>query len=347
LRAGAWPSRRVGDNLADLEAQLASTRHGVLAIERLAAEHGGEVVRDELQGILTRSSALMKARLHRLALDKTVGSCFDDGTPLRLRILAAGDHLRLDFSGTGAVHPGNLNATPAIVRSAVLFVLRLWLGEDVPLNEGLLEEVEVVIPTGLLAPDFGKDPFHAPAVVGGNVETSQRITDLLLEALDLAANGPGTMNNFLFGDQSFGYYETIAGGSGAGPRHAGSSGRHVHMTNTAITDPEVMEHRYPVRLRRYELRRGSGGEGQRRGGDGVVREVEFLRPLVVSFLTERRACGPRGLHGGGDGLPGRQTRIHPDGREEELPGAITYAAGAGERVVIETPGGGGWGCPRE
>ena len=154
------------------------------------------------------------------------------------------------------------------------------------------------------------------------------------------------MNNFLFGDGSFGYYETLAGGSGAGPSHHGSSGRHVHMTNTAITDPELLEHRFPVRLWKYEIRHGSGGAGGHRGGDGMIREVEFLKPLVVSFLTERRASGPRGLHGGKDGQPGSQTRIHPDGREELLPGAVTYQAVAGERVVIRTPGGGGWGSPQ-
>jgi 5-oxoprolinase (ATP-hydrolysing) len=251
--------------------------------------------------------------------------------------------MRIDFSGTGAVHPRNLNATPAIVRSVVLYVLRLWLGENVPLNEGLLEAVDIVIPPGLLAPRFGDDPSLAPAVVGGNVETSQRLADLLLEALDLAANGPGTMNNFLFGDETFGYYETLAGGSGAGPHHPGASGRHVHMTNTAITDPEILEHRFPVRLWKYGIRRGSGGAGKHYGGDGVVREVEFLKTLTVSFLTERRLAGPRGTAGGGQGSPGCQTRIMPGGTEEPLPGAVTYQAQAGERVRIETPGGGGWG----
>jgi 5-oxoprolinase (ATP-hydrolysing) len=251
--------------------------------------------------------------------------------------------MTLDFTGCGGVHPRNLNATPAIVRSTVLYALRLWLGGDLPLNEGLLDAVGIVIPPGLLAPDFGGDPARAPAVVGGNVETSQRLTDLLLEALGLAANGPGTMNNFLFGDGGFGYYETLAGGAGAGPGHPGASGRHVHMTNTAITDPELLEQRFPVRLWKYEIRRGSGGAGLRAGGDGVIREVGFLKPLVVSFLTERRLAGPRGFEGGGDGRPGRQLRVHPDGRREVLPGAVTYQAAAGERVVIETPGGGGWG----
>lgn len=343
LRDAPWPSRRISDNLADLEAQLASIHHGTHALERLAAEHGGKIVRDELRGILDRSAALMAGRLGGQSLDQRVATTLDDGTPLNLRLTAEDGRMRLDFSGSGGVHPRNLNATPAIVRSAVLFALRLWLGEDIPLNEGLLEAVEIIIPPGILSPDFGGNPATAPAVVGGNVETSQRLTDLLLEALGLAANGPGTMNNFLFGDGGFGYYETLAGGSGAGPRHDGSSGRHVHMTNTAITDPELMELRFPVRLWKYEIRRGSGGVGGHRGGDGVVREVGFLKPLVVSFLTERRRAGPRGMAGGGDGEPGSQMRIHPDGCEEVLPGAITYQAAAGERVVIRTPGGGGWG----
>jgi 5-oxoprolinase (ATP-hydrolysing) len=345
LRDAPWPSRRISDNLADLEAQLASIHHGVRTLEDLAAAHGGEIVRNELRGILDRSAVLMAGRLRGLTLDRTVTSSFDDGTPLQLRLTAGNGKLVLDFTGTGDVHPRNLNATPAIVRSAVLFALRLWIGEDVPLNEGLLEAVETVIPPGILSPAFGDDPAHAPAVVGGNVETSQRLTDLLLEALDLAANGPGTMNNFLFGDERFGYYETLAGGSGAGPHHDGNSGRHVHMTNTAITDPEVMEHRFPVRLWKYGIRRNSGGAGKHQGGDGVIREVGFLRPLVVSFLTERRMAGPRGLDGGKDGSPGKQVRVHPDGSREVLPGAVTYRAEAGERVVIETPGGGGFGTP--
>ncbi len=346
LRDAQWPSRRISDNLADLEAQLASIHHGVHATERLCTEHGGRVVRLEIRGILGPSTALMTKRLTGVSLDRTVTTILDDGTPLQLRLSAADGRMCFDFTGSGGVHPRNLNATPAIVRSAVLFALRLWLGEDVPLNEGLLFAVEIIIPPGILSPDFGDDPATAPAVVGGNVETSQRLTDLLLEALGLAANGPGTMNNFLFGDGSFGYYETLAGGSGAGPSHHGSSGRHVHMTNTAITDPELLEHRFPVRLWKYEIRHGSGGAGGHRGGDGMIREVEFLKPLVVSFLTERRASGPRGLHGGKDGQPGSQTRIHPDGREELLPGAVTYQAVAGERVVIRTPGGGGWGSPQ-
>ena len=347
LLGATWPTRRISDNLADLEAQLASIHYGVEAIGSLAAAHGGETLVEELRRILDHSAALMARRLRRResVASAKVESALDDGTPLRLRIEQSGDRLKIDFTGTGEVHPRNLNATPAIVRSTVLFALRLWLGEDVPLNEGLLDAVDIIIPPGLLAPDFHGDPTKAPAVVGGNVETSQRLADLLLEALGLAANGPGTMNNFLFGDERFGYYETIGGGSGAGPHHAGCPGKQVHMTNTAITDPEVLEQRMPVRLWRHEIRRGSGGAGRHPGGDGVIRELEFLKPLTVSFLTGRRTSAPRGLAGGHDGRPGRQTRIHLDGRAEFLPGAITYQAAPGERVCIETPGGGAWGAP--
>jgi len=347
LLGATWPTRRVADNLADLEAQLAAIQHGVGEIARLAAVHGGGVIADELRRILDQSAALMARRLAELGNRpaRGVDAALDDGTPLRLRVESRDGRLRLDFGGSGAVHPGNLNATPAIVRSTVLFALRLWLDEDVPLNEGLLDAVDIVIPPGLLAPDFPGDPAVAPAVVGGNVETSQRLADLLLEALDLAANGPGTMNNFLFGDESFGYYETLGGGSGGGPCHEGCAGRQVHMTNTALTDPEVLEQRLPVRLWRHGIRRGSGGAGRQPGGDGVVREIEFLEALTVSFLTGRRCSAPRGLAGGADGQAGRQTRVHPDGRTEVLPGVVTYPAAAGERVIVETPGGGGWGAP--
>jgi len=341
LREASYPSRRPGDNLADVEAQLAACHQGRRALEQLARQHGAGVVRGELEGIVSRSAAMMRRRLSRVAGGGRVVSALDDGSPLAVSVEFGGGCMRIDFSGSGAVHPGNLNATPAIVRSVTLYALRLWIDEDVTLNEGLLEPVEIVLPAGFLNPDFGRDP--APAVVGGNVETSQRVADTLLEALGLAANGPGTMNNFLFGNERFGYYETIAGGAGAGPGFDGASGRHVHMTNTALTDPEVLEHRYPIRVWAHGIREGSGGAGRFRGGDGVRREIEFLEPLTVSFLTQRRTSAPRGMEGGGDGQPGRQLRVTPVGRET-LPGCCTYDAAAGERVVIETPGGGGWGA---
>lgn len=343
LRESSYPSRRPEDNLADAEAQLAACHFARDALLALADEYGVDAVKGQLDDVLVRSARLMENRLSQVSLDRVAVGTLDDGSEIRVALRTDGPRLNVDFSGSAEEHPGNLNATPAIVRSVLLYSLRLWLGDDVPLNEGLLESVELRIPRGMLNPDFSGAPEVSPAVVGGNVETSQRIADLLLDALGVSANGPGTMNNFLFGDDGFGYYETLAGGAGAGPRHRGASGRHVHMTNTALTDPELMEQRYPVRVVRHAIRRGSGGKGMHDGGDGVLREIEFEKPVTVSFLTQRRTTRPEGSHGGGDGMSGRQVRIHPDGTEEELDGVVTYQAGAGERVRIETPGGGGWG----
>jgi len=201
-----------------------------------------------------------------------------------------------------------------------------------------MRAVDLDLPPCFLNPVFDEDASRCPAVVGGNVETSQRVVDTLLRALGVQACSQGTMNNFLFGDAGFGYYETICGGSGAGPGYDGTAGVHTHMTNTAITDPEILEQRYPVRLHRFSLRPGSGGEGRWRGGDGIVREVEFLRPLEVSLLTQHRVEAPYGLAGGGDGACGRQTL-----NGTELPGITAFSAQPGDRLVIETPGGGGWG----
>ena len=343
LRQASYPSRRPADNLADVEAQLAACRFGRAALEGLIESHGAELVRREIAGITGRTAALMAGKLEGADFSVSARTVLDDGTPLVVRIGINGGRMLVDFSGSGPVHPGNLNATPAIVRSVLLYVLRLWIGEDVPLNEGLLDVVDLELPPGLLNPEFGDDPSEAPAVVGGNVELSQRLADLLCEALGICANGPGTMNNLLFGDESFGYYETLGGGAGAGPGFDGTSGRQVHMTNTALTDPEVLEYGHPVRVLRHGLRRGSGGGGRWRGGDGVVRELRFLAPLVVSFLTQRRSSGPSGRAGGGDGLPGAQWRIDGDGRETVLPGICTVTVEAGDTIRVETPGGGGWG----
>jgi 5-oxoprolinase (ATP-hydrolysing) len=229
------------------------------------------------------------------------------------------------------------------VRSAVLYVMRLMLQEDLPLNEGLLEPVEMIMPISLLNPIFTGDPANDPAVVGGNVEVSQRFVDTLIKALDLQACSQGTMNNFLFGGDQFGYYETIAGGSGAGEGYDGAHALHTHMTNTAITDPEIIEQRYPVRLRQFAIRRDSGGAGEWRGGDGVIREFEFIKPLTVSLLTQHRVEAPFGLHGGSPGQTGQQTLLR-DGQSTKLAGCTTFEAQAGDRVILETPGGGGWGA---
>lgn len=338
------PSRCVEDNMADLAAQAAANRHGVAALQALAKDHGAGEVRRQMENLYARAAAILRARLQGVGTTSCSGAdVLDDGTPVQVGVRCDGERLTLDFTGSGDVHPGNLNAVPAIVRSAVLYVLRAWVDEPIPLNEGLLKEVEILIPPGLLNPPFTDDPTTCPAVVGGNVETSQRVVDVLLMALGLQANGQGTMNNILFGTEAFGYYETIGGGSGAGPGWDGMSGTHVHMSNTAITDPEILERRYPVRIRSFRRRTGSGGQGKWRGGEGLVREFEFLEPMTVSLLTQRRTVAPHGAGAGEDGQPGNQWLIDPDGREEPLEGITTLEIRPGQRIRIETPGGGGWG----
>ena len=211
----------------------------------------------------------------------------------------------------------------------------------------MLAPLEVRIPRSVLDPPSNDDPALAPAVVGGNVETSQRVTDVILGALGLAAASQGTMNNLTFGDATFGYYETICGGAGAGPGFAGADAVHTHMTNTRLTDVEVLESRFPVRVVRFEIRRGSGGRGRWRGGDGCRRELEFTAPLQVSILSQRRTTRPFGCAGGEDGAAGRNTlhRAGERGEGEDVGGVATFEVGPGDRLVIETPGGGGWGGP--
>jgi 5-oxoprolinase (ATP-hydrolysing) len=267
----------------------------------------------------------------------------DDGSPLVATFTIEGNRAVLDFAGTGPVHPGNLNATPAIVHSVTMYVMRLLVDVELPLNEGLLEPVEIRIPPSLLDPGYEADPEECPAVVGGNVETSQRLTDTLIEALSLAGCSQGTMNNLSFGDDDFGYYETVGGGSGAVEGFAGASGVHTHMTNTKITDPEVIEHRYPVRLHQFAIRTGSGGAGRWRGGDGLIREIEFLAALELSILSQHRVSAPFGMAGGSSGAVGRQAIIGPDGSRREIEGIDGCDVAAGDRLILETPGGGGYG----
>jgi 5-oxoprolinase (ATP-hydrolysing) len=348
LAGGAHPSRSIDDNLADLAAAVAANHRGAEMLRALAREHGRGAVAEYMGALKRRAEAGIRDALRRIpdgayeALER-----LDDGSPLRVRIDVAGDRATIDFAGSSDVHPGNLNATPAIVRSVVLYVLRLLVDEPLPLNEGLLRAVELIVPPGLLNPPFGTDPSLDPAVVGGNTEVSQRLTDTLLKALGVAACSQGTMNNVLWGSDRFGYYETVCGGTGAGPGWDGASAVHSHMTNTRITDPEVVEHRYPVRVERFGIRAGSGGAGARRGGDGAVRELTFLEPMSLSVLTQHRAEGPYGVGGGAPGAPGRQRVIRASGEVLELGSVDGTEVGAGDRLLLETPGGGGWGVAED
>jgi 5-oxoprolinase (ATP-hydrolysing) len=252
----------------------------------------------------------------------------------------------IDFTGSAPVTDGNLNANRAIVTAAVIYVMRLLVDEDIPLNHGVLRPIDIVLPNCFLNPAPGRTPDTSPAVAGGNVETSQRVVDVLLGALGIAAASQGTMNNVVFGDATFGYYETICGGSGATAAGPGASAVQVHMTNTRLTDPEILERRYPVRVREFSIRRGSGGAGRHRGGDGVVRRLEFLRPLTLSLLTQRRGPhAPYGVAGGWPGTVGRNHLISPRGITADLPGICQIDVSTGDSLQIETPGGGGFGRP--
>jgi 5-oxoprolinase (ATP-hydrolysing) len=327
-------SRSPADNIADLTAQVSANRHGVAAIREMVASSSVATVANHMEGLYQRATGILARSLTGFS-DCRAADQMDDGSVIQVA-MSCHDKLRIDFTGSAGTHPGNLNATPAIVRSAVLYALRLWVNEDIPLNEGLLENVEIITEVGILDPPLTADPTTCPAVVGGNIETSQRIVDVLLQALGIQANGQGTMNNFLFGNDRFGFYETMGGGAGAGPGWNGRSGCHVHMSNTAITDVEILEERYPVRVREFAIRRGSGGEGTWKGGDGLIREIEFLEAMTVSLLTQRRTRGPQP-----NGQPGRQQHFHA-GEWQELKGITSVEVVLGDRIRIETPGGGGW-----
>ena len=342
LKQPPYPTRNVTDNLADLHAQLAANLQGAARLRQLAAESPTPLP-ELMSGILEHSAEVMRLQIGKLPETCEALETLDDGAVIRVKLSRRDQRLHLSFDGTSPVHAGNLNATAAIVRSAVLYVLRVLLRTDLPLNEGILEPIDFDLPVCLLNPEFSGDPSKDPAVVGGNVEISQRLVDTLFKALHLQACSQGTMNNLLFGDATFGYYETIGGGAGAGPDYPGASGLHTHMTNTAITDPEILEQRFPVRLRQFSLRSSSGGKGHMPGGDGLIRDFEFLRPLTVSLLTQHRREGPFGLEGGGPGQPGQQTLIRPDGTTEILPSSAKLDVQPHDRLRLETPGGGAWG----
>jgi 5-oxoprolinase (ATP-hydrolysing) len=345
LREAVHPSRSSRENLIDLEAQVASLRRGSELFHELAGRHGVHTVTGYMEDLLQSASELVGGLVEGGAFPVgRVRQELDDGTVIEVACRPVERGLIFDFSGSSPVHDGNLNATPAIVRSCVLYVVRVFVNQPMPLNEGLLEHIQIILPESFLNPDFSS-AGKAPAVVGGNVETSQQIVEALVRLLGMQAGSQGTMNNLLFGDSTFGYYETIGGGGGAGDGFDGSCGMHVHMTNTAITDPEILEYRYPVLCREFSLRVGAGGAGRWRGGDGLVRELTFRRPVSLSLLGQSRRHPPPGAAGGHPGQCGRNRLVCADGRVEDLPGVVSLDLKAGDTIRLETPGGGGWGRP--
>jgi 5-oxoprolinase (ATP-hydrolysing) len=345
LLSGPYPTRNVDDNLADIAAQIAANHQGARDLLALMERYSTPVVAAYMRHIQAAAEQKMRAALARLSggMYRFVDR-LDDGSPIAVTITVAGDEATIDFSGSGPVVPGNLNANRAIVTAAVMYCLRLLIQEDIPLNQGVLAPVRLVLPEGLLNPSRGPSAEQSAAIAGGNVETSQRVVDAVLGALGLAAASQGTMNNLLFGNGAMGYYETICGGAGATAEAEGASAIHTHMTNTRATDPEVLERRWPVRLREFSIRRGSGGAGRHGGGDGVVRRLEFLADLEVSILSQRRGPYlPYGLEGGDPGAPGRNILQRSDGSKEILGGIAYFRVHPGDCLTIETPGGGGFG----
>ncbi|KPM41857.1 Uncharacterized protein C11D3.15 [Neonectria ditissima] len=348
---GCQGTRCLKDNISDIKAQAAANHRGSQLIHGLIDDYGLEVVQfymEEIQGAAERAVRDMLRTIYKSTDGKALEAVdfMDDGTPIQLRVSideASGGAI-FDFEGTGPEAYGNWNAPIAICHSAIIFALRCMVSMDMPLNQGAIRPIDVRIPESSLL-----RPSEDAAVCAGNVLTSQRIVDVIFKAFKAVAASQGCMNNLTFGtddaENGFGYYETICGGSGGGPTWDGTSGVHTNMTNTRITDPEVLERRYPVILRKFCLREGSGGAGAHPGGDGIIRELEFSIPTKVSILSERRTYSPYGLEGGGVGGKGQNLWVKKSGRVINLGGKNTAMMAAGDRIVVKSPGGGGWGTP--
>jgi 5-oxoprolinase (ATP-hydrolysing) len=339
--SGRYPARNVAQNMADLRAMIAANEKGVQELRKQVAHFGLEVVQAYMRHVQDNAEEAVR-RVIEVLDDGAFAYEMDNGAVIRVRI--ATDRARrratIDFTGTSPQLPDNFNAPSAVCMAAVLYVFRTLVDDDIPLNAGCLKPLDVIIPEGsLLRPHF------PAAVVAGNVETSQCITDALYGALGKMASAQGTMNNFTFGNERYQYYETIAGGSGAGAGFNGTDVVQTHMTNSRLTDPEVLEWRFPVLLESYSIRRGSGGRGRWRGGDGGTRRVRFLEPMTASILSGHRRTVPYGLAGGLPGEQGRNRVERADGRRVELGGSDRAELAAGDVFVIETPGGGGFGPP--
>ncbi len=341
LAASRWPARNADRNLADLRAQLAANARGADEVRRALRHWGLPTLVRAMRDVQDNAAAAVAAAI--VALGDRRGRRevpMDDGPRIvvEVELDATLGRARIDFSGTSAAGAHNFNAPRAVCLAAVLYVFRTLVERPIPLNEGCLEPLEIVIPPGSLL-----DPPPGSAVVAGNVETSQVIVDALYGALGVLAASQGTMNNLTFGDAALQYYETIAGGSGAGAGFDGCDAVQTHMTNSRLTDPEILEQRYPVRVREFAIRRVSGGRGRHRGGDGARRRIEFLAPMEGAMLANRRVTRPFGLHGGGEGEPGATRLIRMDGRVETLPACAAFRVDAGDAIEVSTPGGGGWG----
>ncbi len=338
-----YPARNPDQNIADLTAQVAANETGARELHRLIREFGRDIVIAYMGHVRANAAEAVRRALLSLK-DGAFAYEMDDGAKIAVAIAIdrAALRARIDFTGTSPQRPNNFNAPSAIAKAAVLYVFRCLIDDDIPMNEGCLEPLDIIIPQGsMLAPKY------PAAVVAGNVETSQAIVDTLFGALGIMAAAQGTMNNLTFGNARYQYYETIAGGSGAGPDFDGTDAVQTHMTNSRLTDPEVLEWRFPVLVEDFRIRRGSGGAGRHKGGDGVIRRLRFREAMEVAILSGHRRIAPYGLAGGKPGALGRNSVERSDGRSEILEGTDRRSLDPGDAIVIETPGGGGYGAPVE
>ena len=339
LGSGKYPARNPDQNIADLQAQIAACNKGVQELRRIVGHFGLEVVHAYMGHVQDNAEEQVRRVLDRLA-DGSFTYPFDDGSEINVKITVDKEErtATIDFTGTTDQLPNNFNAPSAVCRAAVLYVFRTLVQDEIPMNEGCLKPLKLVIPEGSML-----NPVYPAAVVAGNVETSQGITDCLYGATGVMAGAQGTMNNLTFGNARYQYYETLAGGSGAGRDFDGTDAIHTHMTNSRLTDPEVLEFRFPVMLESFEIRRGSGGKGKHRGGDGTVRRLRFMEEMTASILSSHRKVPNFGLEGGEPGALGHNWVQREDGSVEELTGTDKAEMKPGDVFVVETPGGGGFG----
>jgi 5-oxoprolinase (ATP-hydrolysing) len=339
LRSGTWPARDPQQTIADLRAQIAANEKGVQELRAMVTQFGRATVAAYMKHVQDNAEESVRRVITALK-DGAFTLDLDNGARVAVKVTvhAQQREATIDFSGTSAQLPNNFNAPKAVTMAAVLYVFRTLVDDDIPLNAGCLKPLHVIVPEGCML-----NPRHPAAVVAGNVETSSCVTNALYGALGVMAASQCTMNNFTFGNQTHQYYETISGGSGAGPGFNGTSVVQTHMTNSRLTDPEVLEFRFPVQLDSYEIRSGSGGVGRWRGGDGGVRRVRFLEPMTASILSNGRKVPAFGGDGGEPGALGINRVERRDGGVEVLGHIGSAAMQPGDVFVIETPGGGGWG----
>ena len=342
LTAGPFPARSPSRNIGDLKAQIAACQTGAAAVLALIKDHGDQTVARYMRFVQANAEASVRRAVTRLTNGHAVVP-IDGGGKIAVQVSVRPDlgEATLDFTDSSPQLSSNFNAPSSIVSAAALYVFRTLVDDDIPLNGGCLTPLTILVPPGSML-----SPSPPAAVVAGNVETSQHIVDALYEALGVMANSQGTMNNFTFGNAEHQYYETICGGVGATRQRDGASAIHSHMTNSRLTDPEILERRFPVLVESFSVRSGSGGAGLRRGGDGVVRRIRFLAPLEAALLSTRREHAAKGLEGGHSGAPGRQRLIRTDGTVKELLGCFSFRVQPGEAIEIETPGAGGFGLPK-